>query len=285
MTLAVQDLDAYFVKIGYSGPREPTLETLSQIQTRHTLSIPFENASVFTGHGYSITPDVLKRDIIYGAAPGTCVRQNSLVMSALKTIGFIVEPVLARVQWNIPPGVVTGLLHCALKITLPEGNYLVDVAFGSTTAVVPIKMVDGLVQKTPHDLRRIVYFADGSFEHQIAFTSNPDNFKPLYKVNPLRVEQSDLEVTAYYAATSPSLFFANNLVASRVTEKSRITLENWVLSTRHLDGSKEKRVLKDKDEILHVLDTVFGIPWPKLTPVNCPGLENPPDLEKSFIFG
>ena len=37
------DLDDYFKRIGYDGPREPTLETLRAIAVRHPDAIPFEN--------------------------------------------------------------------------------------------------------------------------------------------------------------------------------------------------------------------------------------------------
>ena len=37
------DIDAYFRRIGYSGSREPTLETLRALHAHHPLAIPFEN--------------------------------------------------------------------------------------------------------------------------------------------------------------------------------------------------------------------------------------------------
>jgi hypothetical protein len=37
------DLDAYFRRIGYSGSREATLETLRALHLRHPQAIPFEN--------------------------------------------------------------------------------------------------------------------------------------------------------------------------------------------------------------------------------------------------
>ena len=37
------DLNAYFLRIGYTGERAPTLETLRAINRRHPQAIPFEN--------------------------------------------------------------------------------------------------------------------------------------------------------------------------------------------------------------------------------------------------
>jgi N-hydroxyarylamine O-acetyltransferase len=35
------DLDAYFRRIGYTGARAPTLETLRAVHFRHTEALPF----------------------------------------------------------------------------------------------------------------------------------------------------------------------------------------------------------------------------------------------------
>jgi N-hydroxyarylamine O-acetyltransferase len=43
------DLDAYLVRIGYDGPREPTLAVLSALQARQVDTIPFENMTPLLG--------------------------------------------------------------------------------------------------------------------------------------------------------------------------------------------------------------------------------------------
>jgi hypothetical protein len=40
------DLDAYLARIGYTGSREPTLETLSALQSHHTYACAFENLDI-----------------------------------------------------------------------------------------------------------------------------------------------------------------------------------------------------------------------------------------------
>jgi hypothetical protein len=42
----VPDLDSYFARIGYSGSRAPTLDTLSAIQRLHTYACTFENLDI-----------------------------------------------------------------------------------------------------------------------------------------------------------------------------------------------------------------------------------------------
>ena len=43
MTVIDFDLDAYFKRIRYTGPRTPTLSTLRAIHALHPAAIPFEN--------------------------------------------------------------------------------------------------------------------------------------------------------------------------------------------------------------------------------------------------
>ena len=43
------DIDAYFERIGYSGSREPTAETLHALHLAHVTIIPFENLDILLG--------------------------------------------------------------------------------------------------------------------------------------------------------------------------------------------------------------------------------------------
>src|SRR5438034_6703222 len=47
-------LAAYFARIGYAGPREPSLATLRGIVAAHATSIPFENLEVLLGRGVKL---------------------------------------------------------------------------------------------------------------------------------------------------------------------------------------------------------------------------------------
>lgn len=50
------DLDAYLDRIGYSGPRTPTIETLQAIHALHPAAIPFENLNPLLGWPVPGTP-------------------------------------------------------------------------------------------------------------------------------------------------------------------------------------------------------------------------------------
>jgi N-hydroxyarylamine O-acetyltransferase len=98
------DLDAYFARIGYDGPREPTLDALRAITFSHPDAIPFENLDVLLGRGISILPADVDAKLIAGGRGGYCYEQNGLLKRVLQALGFEVEGLMARVLWMAPDG-------------------------------------------------------------------------------------------------------------------------------------------------------------------------------------
>src|SRR4051812_36794244 len=96
------NLDAYLARIGYTGAREATAETLAAIHARHAASIPFENLDVILGRGIQIDPAAIERKLVTDQRGGYCFEQNALLASALQELGFSVTPLLGRVRWQIP---------------------------------------------------------------------------------------------------------------------------------------------------------------------------------------
>ena len=47
MTTAQMSLDAYLARIGYEGPREPTLVILKAVHRHHAWNVPYENLDVY----------------------------------------------------------------------------------------------------------------------------------------------------------------------------------------------------------------------------------------------
>ena len=57
------DLDAYLARVGYTGPRKPTRETLAALHLAHAQSIPFENLDVLLGRGIELDLESLTTEI------------------------------------------------------------------------------------------------------------------------------------------------------------------------------------------------------------------------------
>ena len=158
-------LTAYLDRIGYTGPREPTLAALRGIVAAHAMSIPFENIDVLLGRGVRLDTGSLVAKLVGGGRGGYCFEHNTLLLHALRALGFRVEGFAARVLWGRPEGDPTARSHMLLRGRVPEGDFLADVGFGGLTLTAPLRLETGPEQQTPHEPHRLVG-NDGEIELQ-----------------------------------------------------------------------------------------------------------------------
>lgn len=92
---AAVDLNAYCARVGYDGPRTPTLETLRALNARHPASIPFEAIDVLLDRGIDLSPQAVDAKLIPGRRGGYCFEHNSLFRCVLETMGFHVQGLAA----------------------------------------------------------------------------------------------------------------------------------------------------------------------------------------------
>src|SRR5262249_15051302 len=88
--MAAIDLNAYFDRIGYSGARTPTLDTLRAVVLRHTEAIPFENLDPLLRRPVRLDAASLQRKLVRDGRGGYCFEHNLLLRHALEGLGFAV---------------------------------------------------------------------------------------------------------------------------------------------------------------------------------------------------
>jgi N-hydroxyarylamine O-acetyltransferase len=145
----VINLDAYCYRIGYSGERAPTLATLRGVLKRHAIAIPFENLDVLLGRKISIEPSAVEQKLVHDRRGGYCFEQSTLMLHALRALGFDVYPLIARFRWQVPPEVPTNLGHMRLRIDLGGIAYIADPGLGSLTLTSPLELDETGEQLTP----------------------------------------------------------------------------------------------------------------------------------------
>ena len=117
-------LARYFTRIGYHGPAEPTLEVLRQLHLLHPQAIPFENIDAYSGLGVSLDLARIADKMLARGRGGYCFEHNRLFQAVLEQLGFRVTPLIARVRWQVPADVRTGLTHMLLRVDLDGRSWL-----------------------------------------------------------------------------------------------------------------------------------------------------------------
>jgi len=253
------DLDAYLARISYGGSREPTLETLQQIQSHHLLAIPFESLDCLVpGKGIDLNPHVLEQKLVFGGRGGYCFEQNILLFHILKTLGFEVYTALARLRWNKPVDVTSGATHLVLIATVGGKRYLCDAGWSSFGSFTPLEIDMEDEQLTKFETRRIVK-TEGQYLHQM-FSQNKWHDMYVFTLN--KAYPMDWLVGSYFMSTHPTSFALSSAVVITFTEQSRLTLVNKILSTRYADGTTESRDIPTEEEYYEVLRGVFKLSLP-----------------------
>lgn len=251
------DLDGYFARVGYSGPRTPELSTLRALHALHPAAIPFEALDVLTGRGVDLAPASVDAKLIAARRGGYCFEHNSLFGRVLRMLGFEVEGRIARVVWMAPPEAPpTPRTHMALQVTIAGEAWWADVGFGGCVPTAPLRMVFDEPQPTPHErfrLRRLGRAICAEVELGETWT-------PLYHADAEAPVQADYEAGNWWTSTHPTSLFRNRLLASRVTPQARYALLENRLTVRAAGAPAEETAL-DAGGVERALAETFGLPF------------------------
>lgn len=257
--LSDRDLAAYFARIGYRGPRAPTLKSLSGIVAGHACAIPFENLDVLLDRPIRIDPASLIDKLVERRRGGYCFEHNSLFRSALESLGFTVTGHAARVMWNQPQDRLMPRTHMLLRVHLPEGDYLADVGFGGLTLTSPLSFAEGdTEQKTRHEAHRLVAVEEG-LELQAWLDQD---WVPLYRFSDEPQYAIDYELANWFTSTYPDSLFRHHLLMARPEPERRFGLFDGSLTVRHRDGRVERRTLRSAADLAEILTRDFRLPPP-----------------------
>ena len=251
------DLDAYFERIGYDGPREPTLDVLADLIAHQAASIPFEAIDVLLGRGIDIAPDAIFKKLVRKKRGGYCFEQNGLLRQALSAIGFEVTPFIARILWmrptDAPPLAPT---HMALRVRIQGRNYLADTGFGNGTPTAPLLLDTIEPQPTPLETFRLVSTGDG---HVLQMRLG-EEWAQVYEAFSREVSSNELHDANIYTSTHPESRFRRDLMMARATRDRRYLLLGNRMTVRPSGNEAKLSIYRTPDELRRAVETVFLLP-------------------------
>lgn len=255
------NLDGYFTRIGYSGPRTSTLKTLQAIVQHHTQTIPFENLNPYLRLPVKLDLDSLETKLVRSRRGGFCFEQNRLLRQVLLALGYESKPLGARVIWGRPPGFMPPRTHMVQLLTIEGQHYMADVGFGGMTPTAPILLEPGLVQQTPHEPFRFI-LEDGDYILQALIG---DTWRALYRFDLTVQQPADYEIGNFWVCHAPESHFITGVSAARMEPGRRYALRNTNLTIHHTGGISEEQTLCNVDDLLMVLNETFYITVPTST--------------------
>ena len=250
------DLDAYCHRIGYAGPREPSLPVLRAVVADHAAAMAFENIDVLLGRGVRIDIASVQDKLVHRKRGGYCFEQNGLLEAALGAIGFALQPLAARVVRGRPataPG--SARAHKVLRVDLADDSYIADVGFGNLTPTAPLALRLEEEQTTRHEpFRLIPHRSELLLQARLG-----EAWDSLYHFPLDPVPAVDYEMGNWFCATFPGSPFIANLIVARPGCGQRSTLYNRRFAIRNIDGQVTRRVLSGFEDYSEVLVQHFGL--------------------------
>jgi N-hydroxyarylamine O-acetyltransferase len=248
------DLEAYLERIQASASTD-----VHALHRAHVLTIPFENLDPHRGKPVSLEPEDLERKLVGQRRGGYCFEQNLLFKAALEAIGLQVEPMLARVRYGAPPGIVRPRSHLLLRVHAAGGIWHADVGFGTGTPLEPLPFGPG----DEHELSgwRFRIVADG--DELVLQTEEASEWQDVYAFLPRPVPLVDIETSNWFTSTHPRSPFVTGLIAAvQRSDGSRITLSDWsgaLTLTRRTAERTDARPVR-LDAVPELLAEQFGLP-------------------------
>jgi N-hydroxyarylamine O-acetyltransferase len=252
------NLALYLQRLGFDAPPAPTLETLRQLQLRHTGVFPFENLSTLSGQPVLIDLPSIEQKVLHDGRGGYCYELNNLFLALLQTLGFDARGISGRVVMGQPEGAWTARTHRLSLVTLDGVRYITDVGFGGMVPTAPLMLDTPAEQLTPHEPYRIEQHEDG-----YTLRANVGGeWRAMYIFDLQRQEDIDYAVGNWYVSTHPESSFARQLMVARTGEGWRRTLNNGSFAIHRIGRETERRQVTDVDELMGLLRSEFDIRVP-----------------------
>lgn len=245
------NLEAYFERIGYDGPRRTDLNTFSSVHRAHLLSVPYENLEIQLDRENRLGDDLFYDKIVNNRRGGWCYEMNGLLTAALDELGFDVMRVSGAVARNLIAEDAVGN-HLVGLVDLDGSRFVSDVGLGDGP-LEPFELKEGSWQEG--DLTFALERLDDDWWR---FHNHPNGLAPTFdfteQVRPLDYFQPMCTRLQTDAVLSP---FLNYAMAFRRTLDGARSLRDSTLI--EVEGSeKTETVIGDIEHYRSELESILN---------------------------
>jgi N-hydroxyarylamine O-acetyltransferase len=237
---------AYLRRLGLEARPAPGAAALTELMARHMRVVPFENLDIVAGTARFLSTGEALQKVAVNGRGGFCYELNEAFRALLDHLGFAVRRIEARVWQASAQQFGAPFDHLVLVVSLPEGEFLVDVGFGDSNRA-PMRLPDDQAQDISGDYR-LLPARDG-------YSCLSSKTQPLYEMTLAGQPLQAFAAMCRYHQSSPESIFSKGLICTRATETGRITLSRNRLIV--VDGGRRTETLADNISV--VLDEHFGI--------------------------
>lgn len=241
---------SYFEKLDIK-PQELSIELVQEIQTKHLASFSFNNIAVLLGDEIFLESEKIFEKVVTQNLGGYCFEHNALLYEALKTLGFKVRLLLAKVLNNMD--VDAPRTHRVTLLEFQGENYLIDVGFGALSPREPLKLDALYAEDAPF---RIIKENNAQYRVQI---ENKKNYFTLYKFDLHTYTHADCIMGNFYSSNYKDAVFVNNLVVSLIKPELTLSLRNRLYHRIYKD-KKETINIQNSSQLQKIINEEFQIP-------------------------
>ena len=239
-------VEEYLRYIGVENIRQPDIDFLRELHSKHLLKIPFENLDIRFGRRIEISEEAFIEKILRRKRGGFCYELNGAFAWLLEQLGFTLSRLSARVG-RASGGYGPEFDHLTLLVHLDE-DYLADVGFG-TSSLYPVPLSGVPVESTIRPYR-IDRRENDTYYYQ---TLEEGNWKDLYffTLTPHTLAEY-AGMCAYHQENPDSPFVRGTILCTKATATGRV----WVRGDKFIEmtaaGQAEREIdIPERDRLLH----------------------------------
>lgn len=243
----------YLEALELSTPKEPNLSFLNAFTMRHIERFTFNNLAVLLCQDIPLDLSAVFNKVVLRGMGGYCFEQNKLAYEALSHWGFNVRLLLARVINNNERPVPR--THRITLVELNNQRYLADVGFGAACPIIPISLDNPLPQQAGFEHYQIQKNDHNEYE---LWQCNEDGPFLLYRFDLAQYTDADCELGHFYSHKHPNAAFKNNLVVSKKTSASAISIANQRLKYSST-SSTNVELIESSKSLFEILTNLFQL--------------------------